>query len=90
MTPIEVLRTLRARGVEVVLWPDDTLHCKSEAGLLTPELVAAMRTQKDELLTMLEWLEERCGLLEFDGGYAREEAEREAWKQLEDRYSVTE
>jgi hypothetical protein len=90
MTPLEVLRALRARGVEVVLWPDDTLHCKSETGLLTLDLVAAMRQQKEALLTLLEWYEERAGLLEYDGGLSRTEAEMEAWKQLEDRYGVTE
>ena len=37
---------------------------------------------------MLEWFRERAGLLEYDGGMARAEAEREAWKHLEARYEV--
>jgi hypothetical protein len=88
MTPLEVLRALRARGIEVVLWPNDTLHCQSEAGLLTPDLVAAMRQHKEALLTILEWYEERCGLLEFDGGMSRPAAEREAWRCVEERWGT--
>jgi predicted metal-dependent hydrolase len=88
MNPLDVLRTLRASGAIVVLRPDDTIQCRAPTDVLTEDLVTAMRQHKEALLTVLEWYEERAGLLEYDGGMTRDAAEREAWKQVEERYAV--
>jgi hypothetical protein len=86
MSPLDVLRILRDSGAIVVLRPEDTIQCRAPDGVLTPALVTAMRQHKEALLTMLEWYEERAGLLEYDGGLSRVEAERAAWTFLEARY----
>jgi hypothetical protein len=67
-------------------WPDDTIRYRAPTGVMTPALRAALHQHKEMLLTALEWYEERCGLLEFDGGLSRDAAEREAWLLLEERY----
>lgn len=55
-------------------------------------LVAELRAHKGELLALLtpthkagrdlvfDWWQERAAIMEYDGGLAREEAERQAWK----------
>lgn len=55
MSPLDVLRILRASGAIVVLRPDDTIQCRAPDGVLTPALVTAMSQHKEALLTLLEW-----------------------------------
>ena len=62
------------------------IHVDAPAGVLTDELRQALRQHKEALLDIAEWYKERAGLLEYDGGLSRAEAEREAWKYVEERY----
>ena len=87
MTPLALLCTLRDMGVLLTPMPDGKhIHVDAPAGVLTDELRQAIRQQKEAILDIAEWFEERAGLLEYDGGMACAEAEREAWKQVEERY----
>jgi hypothetical protein len=96
MTALELLETLKRRGVD--LDPvGESLHYRAPAGALTPDLRQALAAHKAEVLAHLrgemvglpthpgdwpeEWLEafiERAGIMEFDGGLPRQEAERRA------------
>jgi hypothetical protein len=87
MTPLALLQTLRDLGVHLIPMPDgEHIHVDAPAGVLTDTLRYALREQKQALLDMAEWFEERAGLLEYDGGLSRDEAEREAWLCLEERF----
>ena len=84
-TPCALLVSLRDRGI--ALRPDSNrLYVDITAGNVTREMLEALRQHKEVLLTILEWYEERAGLLEYDGGLSRTEAEREAWTLMEERY----
>jgi len=85
-SPFTLLRLLRAMGI--ALRPDgDRLSVDITAGNVTPAIHEALHQHKEVLLTMLEWYEERAGILEYDAGLSRAEAEREAWTHLEARWS---
>jgi hypothetical protein len=78
MTPLELLVTLRDRGVR--LTPNvTTVWVEAPQGALTPALRAALREHTVALLDLLEVFEERAALIEYDGGIPRGEAERLAW-----------
>ena len=84
-TPLALLRLLRA--MSVTLRPDgNRLYVDITAGNVTRAMLEALRQHQEVLLTILEWYEERAGLLEYDGGLSRVEAEREAWILVEERY----
>jgi hypothetical protein len=83
MTPLVLFRTLRHLGVRLRLYPDGQhLHVSAPVGVLTEEMRAAMRQHKEALLTLVEAFEERAGMLEYDAGLAREDAEWLAWQEL--------
>jgi hypothetical protein len=81
MTPLALFRVLRSAGV--ILRPDgDRLHVDAPAGVLTDALRQAMRQQKESLLGLVEWYEERAAIAEYCGGLSRPEAEALAWDAL--------
>lgn len=87
MTPLDLLAGLRDLGVRLTLLPDgEHVQVDAPTGVVTEALRQALGQHKDALLTMLEWYEERAGILEYEAGLSRAEAEREAWTQLEQRY----
>ena len=87
MTPLALLYTLRDLGVLLTPMPDGKhIHVDAPAGVLTDEIRQALRQHKEALLDIAEWYEERAGLLEYDAGLSRTEAEHEAWKYVEERY----
>lgn len=87
MTPLELLRALRALDVIITLIPyDDSINFNAPAGVLTEVLKEAIRAHKQALLDIAEWYDERASLLQYDAGLSRAEAEREAWKHVEERY----
>ena len=84
-TPLALLRLLRESGIALRL-DVDRLSVDVTAGNVTPAMHEALRHHQEALLTMLEWYEERAGMLEYEAGLSRTEAEREAWTQLEARW----
>lgn len=87
MTPLTLLCTLRDLGVLLTPMPDGKhIHVDAPAGVLTDALRQALHQQKEALLDIAEWYEERAGMLQYDAGLSRAEAEREAWKHVEERY----
>lgn len=87
MTPFALLCTLRDLDVLLTPLPDgEYIHVDAPAGVLTEELRLAIRQHKPALMAIAEWYDERASLLQYDAGLARAEAEREAWKYIEERY----
>src|SRR5262245_39901633 len=58
MTALHLLQQLHERGVILTPSPDGTVRCRAPKGVLTPELLDAIRQHKAELLAMLT--PERC------------------------------
>jgi hypothetical protein len=76
---------LWARGVRVSIAPTPKdspdvpplrLRIQAPDGALIPSLREAIARHRDELLAYVFDLEERAAVLEYDGGYTREDAER--------------
>ena len=87
MTPLELLHTLRDLDIHLTLMPDgEHFHGSAPAGVLTDALLDAIRQHKPALLAIAEWYDERASLLQYDAGLSRADAEREAWKYVEERY----
>jgi len=53
------------------------LHWRANA-LPAPEFLTRLRRHKTDLLALLAEVDERAGILEFDGGVPREQAEAQA------------
>jgi hypothetical protein len=87
MTPLELLHTLRDLDIHLTLMPDgEYFQGSAPAGVLTAALLDAIRRHKPALLAIHELYNERASLLEYDAGMSRDDAEREAWKYVEERY----
>jgi hypothetical protein len=56
---------------------DGRLHWRADAPP-APDLLARLRQHKADLLELLTEVDERAGILEFDGGVPREQAEAQA------------
>jgi D-serine deaminase-like pyridoxal phosphate-dependent protein len=56
---------------------DGRLHWRADAPP-APDLLARLRRHKADLLELLTEVDERAGILEFDGGVSREQAESQA------------
>jgi hypothetical protein len=82
MTAPALLQQLHDMGVILVPHPDGTLHCRAPQGILTPDVLAAMRQHKAELHGLVEALEERVAIAEYCGGLARAAAEAVAWRSV--------
>lgn len=80
-TPLALLRTMREQGRRLRL-DRDHLYVEVTTSTLSLALLAALRQHQDALLTLLEWYEERAGILEYAGGLSRADAERDAWTQM--------
>ncbi len=80
MTPADLLKRLRTRGFHIDAGGNKLLV--SPGSRLTETDRRSISAALPELLTALadeaEWLEERAGILEFDAGLVRAEAERVA------------
>ena len=80
MTAVDLLHHLYEQGVILTPSPDGTVRCRALKGVLTPELVDAMRQHKRELHAMVEEWSERAAIAQYCGGLTRAEAERLAWE----------
>ena len=75
-----VFADLRARGVSLRAVGDRLLYRPTAA--VSAELRERIVANKPDLLALLERFEERAAIIEFDGGFSREEAERRAWESV--------
>ncbi len=76
---VELLERLRALGVVLSIDGDGRLAYDAPADVLGDDLLAEMRAHRDELLGLVELIEERAAIREYDGGLSRADAERLAW-----------
>jgi hypothetical protein len=77
---VEVLRQARQFGAHVAA-NGDRLDVEAPAPLPTL-LVEELRRCKPEILALLENIEERSAIIEHDGGYDRDDADRMAWERM--------
>ena len=83
MTALALFRYARQLGVELKPNPDGVhLTARAAPGIITPEFLETLRQHKEALLTLVEAFEERAGMLEYDAGLARDDAEWLAWQEL--------
>jgi len=85
VTPI--LSRIRAHGGDATL---DGWSLRIKRGRLTDEALAWLRGRRDDLMREVwpaydDW-QERAAIREFDGGQPREDAEREAYREVMDRH----
>lgn len=90
MTPAGLIDEARRHGARFMV-AGERLRVEAPAAL-PGALLAALRAHKRELLALLatndapdpdgiaEWQAERAAIMEYDGGLAREDAEREAYR----------
>ena len=79
MTTLDLLQQLHERRVILTPYPDGTIRCRAPKGVLTPDLVEAMRQDKAELHDLVEAFEERAAIAQYCSGLLRAEAEALAW-----------
>ena len=85
MSPaLAVFRELRALGVALSIDRNGRLMFDAPEGSVAESVVARIRSHRDDLLGIVERIEERAGILEYDAGLDRREAERRALAELID------
>lgn len=73
-----MLASLHRRGVRLWL-AADRVHFDGPADALDDETLRACRAVRDDLRDLLEQIEERAAIVEFDAGLSRHDAEAAAW-----------
>ncbi len=81
----ELLQRLHDAGV-VLAFTGDTIRYRCPRGAMTPRLLQGLQDAKEDLLHEYH---ERAGILEYDGGLPRSEAEYRALKMLWDENTAT-
>ena len=76
MTAFALLAEAAAVGLALRA-QDGRLHWRADAPP-APDLLARLQQHKADLLDLLAEVDERAGILEFDGGVPREQAEAQA------------
>jgi hypothetical protein len=71
-----LFRRLVGLGVILSTAPDGRLAYDAPAGALGADLLGSMRAHRDDLLGLVEAVEERAAIREYDGGLSRADAER--------------
>jgi hypothetical protein len=103
MTSKELFANLKKHGVELSL-DGENLRYRAPKGVLTSELRQSLTEQKQAILTLLSQpspigaaptvldermdFEERAGIMEYDGGLTRVEAERRALETIRGKYTL--
>lgn len=89
MTATTLIRDVIAKGIRLTI-EGGQLIVDAPKGVLTPFLIEQLKRNKTELLSLLEdnsgqadeavreYIEERAAIMEYDGGLAREDAQRRA------------
>ncbi len=67
---------LQALGVVFSIGADGRLSYDAPRGVVTDEILARIRESGDEVLGIVERIEERAAILDYDAGLDRREAER--------------
>ena len=80
MTPLELLRTLHARGIRMAPYPEGKVRCRAPAGAWTQALLATLNAQQATVADLLEAFEERAAIGEYCGSLTRPAAEQFAWQ----------
>jgi hypothetical protein len=70
MAAVELLERLRGLGVLLSIDGDGRLAYDAPADALGDDLLAEMRSHRDELLALVERFDERAAIVEHDGGLA--------------------
>jgi len=85
MTPaVALFGELHALGVALSIDRNGRLVFDAPEGSVAESVVARIRSHRDDLLGIVECIEERAGILEFDAGLDRREAERRAMAEVID------
>jgi hypothetical protein len=83
MSAAEMVLEFARRGIRLEAKADRLRFYPRSA--LTPDLYELLKVNKVELLALIERIEERAAIMEFDAGVSRREAEQLAWNE----YSTT-
>lgn len=89
MTTPTLLDRLHRRGVRFRI-DGDRLRWRAPTGVMAEDDISDLREQKAEALAIIrdeqrDQIEERAAIMEFDGEMTREEAERRARAEIEQR-----
>lgn len=85
---LDLMRSCHSSGFQFARAENSRVQIDAPAGKLSDQLLAVLRTHKAEMLDILEWIDERAAIMEFDGGLSRSAAESQAWRFLYDQESV--
>jgi|GEM_PF-1537851 len=85
-----LFRRLIDSGVIMSIEADGRLSIDAPVGVLTEGIVAELRAHRVDLLALVEQWSERAAIMEYDGGLAREDAERLALVDMLDKPSSPE
>ncbi len=72
----KLFRRLASLGVILTKAADGRLAFDAPAGVLSDDLIDLMRARRDDLLELVESIEERAAITQFDGGLNQADAER--------------
>lgn len=75
---VELFRECLARGIRLAQTGTQGLEVDGPRDALVPALLDRLKDHKGDLLDLLQQVEERAALIEFDGGLPRHEADRRA------------
>lgn len=84
MTLSTLLAECEAQGTRFIASHCGLLQIEGTDEALTPALLARFKIHKGELIEIIERIEERAAIMEYDGGLNRVDAERLA-RQCESR-----
>lgn len=76
MDALVILKELLSLNTVLSINTDGRLAYEAPSGVMTADRLASVRTHRDELLALVERIEERTAIMQFDGGLPKEEAER--------------
>ncbi|HBH51596.1 MAG TPA: hypothetical protein DDY91_06875 [Planctomycetaceae bacterium] len=75
---VELFRECLARGLRLGRTGPQGMDVSGPREVLSPSLLERLKEHKADLLDLLQLVEERAALMEFDGGLTRSEADQRA------------
>lgn len=82
MDALIILKELLSLNTVLSINDDGRLAYEAPNGVMTADRLASVRTHRDELLALVERMEERTAIMQFDGGLPQEKAERLAKQEV--------
>lgn len=82
MTAARLLVTLYQRGVAFSITDANRIRWRAPAGVIGPAEIAELGAHRNALLDLLDAVEERAAIMEYDAGLTRAEAEAATWAEL--------